>query len=77
MRDDAAAGFRHAGAAFQQVAQGDGAVHQGAGMGVEQREELLLARHQGLEKAQHEDPRCFGGHCLLWPASAVKRVSGA
>ncbi len=44
---------RHAGAAFQKIAQGDGAVDQGAGMIVEEAEEFLFARHQGLEKAQH------------------------
>ncbi len=40
MGHDAAAGLGHAGAAFQQVAQRDGALHQGAGMGVEKGEEL-------------------------------------
>lgn len=59
MLGDAAAGLRHAGAAFQQVAQGDRPVHQGAGMIIELREEFLLARHQCLEKTQH-------GHPLIW-----------
>ena len=64
MGDDAAAGFGHTGAAFQQVAQRHGAVHQGAGMAVEQREEFLLARHQGLEKAQHASSNDLNA-CLL------------
>ena len=42
--------------AVQQVAQRGRPGHQGGGMAVEQGEEFFLARHQGLEKAQHGIP---------------------
>ncbi len=45
MGDDAPAGFRHAGAAFEQVAQRQRSLDQDAGMAVEQSEEFFLARH--------------------------------
>jgi len=59
MRDDAPASFGDAGAAFQQVAQSDGAFDQSTCVIVEKAEEFLFARHQSLEKALHRTPR-FG-----------------
>jgi len=75
MLHDAGAGFRDARAAFQQVAQRHRAVHQSAGMVIELLEEFLFARHQCLEKLQHDDPRFAGTACYGVPAP-VKRAPG-
>ena len=57
MGNDAAAGFRHAGAPLQEIAQRQRALHQDAGMVVEKSEEFFLARHQRREKPQHASPK--------------------
>jgi hypothetical protein len=54
LRDNAAAGLGDTGAAFQQVAQSDGAFHQRAGV-IAERPHPSLARHQSLEKALQPD----------------------